>query len=75
MGWLHSSLQRTAGDAPGYVRLYELHVSPEFREVAATVVAAVLPTARGTLDGADPDARAAGIGGIQSLPQRSARVW
>lgn len=40
MGWLHSSLQRAAGDAPGYVRLYELHVSPEFRQrgVARTSV-------------------------------------
>ncbi len=32
MGWLHSSLQRAAGGEPGYVRLYELHVSPEFRQ-------------------------------------------
>ncbi|WP_369293050.1 GNAT family N-acetyltransferase [Streptomyces sp. DH24] len=32
MGRLHSSLQRAAGGAPGYVRLYELHVSPEFRQ-------------------------------------------
>lgn len=32
MGWLHSSLQRAAGSEPGYVRLYELHVSPEFRQ-------------------------------------------
>ncbi|MGW5733546.1 MULTISPECIES: N-acetyltransferase family protein [Streptomyces] len=31
MGWLHSSLQPAQGDNPGYVRLYELHVSPEFR--------------------------------------------
>ncbi|MEV0375873.1 GNAT family N-acetyltransferase [Streptomyces sp. NPDC050636] len=27
-----SSLQRAAGDDPGYVRLYELRVSPEFRK-------------------------------------------
>ncbi|MDX3113122.1 MULTISPECIES: GNAT family N-acetyltransferase [Streptomyces] len=33
MGWLHSSLQRAAGDEPGYVRLYELHVSPTFRRM------------------------------------------
>ncbi|MEU0176513.1 GNAT family N-acetyltransferase [Streptomyces massasporeus] len=32
MGWLHSSLLRAAGGEPGYVRLYELHVSPEFRQ-------------------------------------------
>ncbi|MGM9348147.1 GNAT family N-acetyltransferase [Streptomyces salinarius] len=32
MGWLHSSLQRAVGGEPGYVRLYELHVSPEFRQ-------------------------------------------
>ncbi|MDQ0765000.1 GNAT family N-acetyltransferase [Streptomyces canus] len=32
MGWLHSSLQRAAGGEPRYVRLYELHVSPEFRQ-------------------------------------------
>jgi GNAT superfamily N-acetyltransferase len=31
MGWLHSSLRRAIGGDPGYVRLYELHVSPDFR--------------------------------------------
>ncbi|CAM5632846.1 hypothetical protein SROCM77S_06728 [Streptomyces rochei] len=33
MGWLHSSLQRAVGDEPGYVRLYELYVPPEFRRM------------------------------------------
>ncbi|WP_431330479.1 N-acetyltransferase family protein [Streptomyces sp. IPPR8] len=32
-GWLHSSLQRAVGDEPGYVRLYELYVPPEFRRM------------------------------------------
>ncbi|MFH9002881.1 hypothetical protein ACH4E5_06505 [Streptomyces afghaniensis] len=32
MGWLHSSLRRATVGEPGYVRLYELHVYPEFRQ-------------------------------------------
>jgi GNAT superfamily N-acetyltransferase len=31
MGWLHSVQRSASGHEPGYVALYELHVSPEFR--------------------------------------------
>ncbi|MFF8618229.1 GNAT family N-acetyltransferase [Streptomyces sp. NPDC015350] len=31
MGWLYSSQQNSAHGEPGYVRLYEMYVAPEFR--------------------------------------------